>query len=346
MSTHVFTDSALFTWQQPVVSGVVLAGVNVVMLLLWCDVLLSVGTYVAMGCVGAGFLIRSVVPGIEKSLPQGHIDAVGKEVASGVMRVVQLVRTVLVWKKSKISMRALGFLYVVTFLTGLCSLSTVLFLTCNLAFALPPVMKAKRDEIDAAKAKAKETFNGVYDKIPRAKFVAGETDSSPAARPALATAKSMKPNELVGTLTVTAVKATGLRAADKNLLGKTTSSDPYVKITRGEQSKTKAETKKTRRVDKTTEPEWNESVTFKCHGDAAPALSLEVLDYDMAQQDDLLGKAELPFPHHEGEMTWELELTGEGGQGTITVKTEFVPDAKEGCPWPAHPGSAPGRKLL
>ena len=88
----------------------------------------------------------------------------------------------------------------------------------------------------------------------------------------------------VGTLGVTVLNATGLKAMDRNGF-----SDPYVKVS------VAGVTKKTKTMKKTLSPRWDEFMEFpgRLSDLIASPLELRVFDYDTLSRDDPMGAAEI-----------------------------------------------------
>lgn len=115
---------------------------------------------------------------------------------------------------------------------------------------------------------------------------------------------------------VTVLKGKDLVAKDRNLMGKKTTSDPYVKVVfchkppeiPGQKKKKKDREQivstvagKTKTVMKDLNPEWNE--TFKgsfpgtcLSGACEPHIKLEIYDYDKVGADDAMGTVTIPIP--------------------------------------------------
>eukprot|EP00928_Gymnodinium_smaydae_P090795 TRINITY_DN74523_c0_g1_i1.p1 TRINITY_DN74523_c0_g1~~TRINITY_DN74523_c0_g1_i1.p1 ORF type:complete len:637 (+),score=113.00 TRINITY_DN74523_c0_g1_i1:48-1913(+) len=90
-----------------------------------------------------------------------------------------------------------------------------------------------------------------------------------------------------GTLHVRVVEARGLIAADRDLLGRMSKSDPYCLIRLGS-----SKVVKTRTVEGTLHPRWDVSVSFRAARREEP-LYLELWDEDLTNADDFLGGCEL-----------------------------------------------------
>mmetsp|Transcript_21387 Transcript_21387/g.35394 ORF Transcript_21387/g.35394 Transcript_21387/m.35394 type:complete len:597 (-) Transcript_21387:73-1863(-) len=114
--------------------------------------------------------------------------------------------------------------------------------------------------------------------------------------------------ELAGlTITVEVLKGRDLIAKDRNVFGKRTTSDPYVKVQVGRQS-----VGKTKVVSKTLSPVWNQSFQYKIGADSASHLvqpeynntatgnqhqqliaTLSIWDHDKIGDDDIMGTVQL-----------------------------------------------------
>ena len=112
---------------------------------------------------------------------------------------------------------------------------------------------------------------------------------------------------------VTILKATGLAAMDKNLFGKSTRSDPYVKVcyprrTRRGSGMRMTVVGQTSVQKKTLNPVWNESFSFKIdkfsslssqsqsQSQQKHCLELRLFDRDITSADDPMGTAVVPLP--------------------------------------------------
>jgi|EP01046_Picozoa_sp_COSAG06_P003131 hypothetical protein len=135
-----------------------------------------------------------------------------------------------------------------------------------------------------------------------------------------------------GKLTVDVAKCVGLLAADTN--GK---SDPYVKLTMGDQSK------QTKVQSKTLDPVFSESFTFDIQADADSwLLTLEVYDKDKMASDDFIGGAVVnlseAFAGNWSTAAPSVELNDDGNR----LEAEVAQQAKKrGADGVLHPyGSA------
>lgn len=164
--------------------------------------------------------------------------------------------------------------------------------------------------------------------------------------------------------TITLYQARGLLAKDRNLFGKKTSSDPYVKVFYKDALIGQSQVKK-----KTLDPEWNCSVKYMIGCDdaeklkhAAPSASglgpkflLVLLDKDKVSADDPLGQVYIPINVNGIEPQWFPLQTGKQGeqyyckkakgeiQVSIEITTLLLPDIVRGNVVPLQ---IPGKKKL
>ena len=125
-------------------------------------------------------------------------------------------------------------------------------------------------------------------------------------------------------IAITLHKASNLLAKDRNLFGKRTSSDPYVKVF---YSGSGIPIGKTPVKKKTVSPEWNhtlkhvvgsnEGETIRNATTASsmqkpnyPSLLLVLYDHDNGSSDDLLGQCTIPIPFKGIENQWFTLQTG------------------------------------
>jgi hypothetical protein len=115
---------------------------------------------------------------------------------------------------------------------------------------------------------------------------------------------------------ITISKGTGLPAAD--IGGK---SDPYCLVTANGQ------TFRTKVIQKTLNPEWNEKTTF-CFLDPCEELLFELWDEDDRSKDDVLGEARLPIDSFYADgaagFSGDLDVMTKKGKahGTVTVSVK------------------------
>lgn len=164
--------------------------------------------------------------------------------------------------------------------------------------------------------------------------------------------------------TITLYQARGLLAKDRNMFGKRTSSDPYVKVFFKDVLVGKSSVKK-----KTLQPQWNCTVKYMLGCDegekirhAAPTASglgpkfhLVVLDHDKLSSDDTLGQVFIPITINGMEPTWITLQTGIQGdtyyckkakgeiQVSIDITTLLLPNIVRGNVVPLR---IPGEKKL
>jgi len=130
----------------------------------------------------------------------------------------------------------------------------------------------------------------------------------------------------LGVVRVRVLEARGLLAADQNIVGQKSFSDPYCTLRMDG-----GEIVRTRTIASTLEPRWNTCVDFVI-GRAEPVLSLELWDADTISADDPLGSVRLrlgdlqpDFPPHRGwvQLTppdWAEDHTGAAGAVLLEVQ--------------------------
>uniref|UniRef100_A0A7S1KE61 C2 domain-containing protein n=1 Tax=Vitrella brassicaformis TaxID=1169539 RepID=A0A7S1KE61_9ALVE len=118
----------------------------------------------------------------------------------------------------------------------------------------------------------------------------------------------------VGKLTVKCLSAFGLRAADSTMMGLSKGlSDPYCKVCVSECEKSKPTTWRTKTINETLDPVWNEANDFFISFNQRPvgeagSYVVEVWDADAVmgvnfEKDDFLGEITLPIPKNATEPT-------------------------------------------
>jgi len=131
--------------------------------------------------------------------------------------------------------------------------------------------------------------------------------------------------EPLGVLGFQLWSGSNLVAADMNVFGKLTSSDPYVVASLGIQSWTSPH------VSKNLNPTWGDgnglTTDFLVHDDYQ-TLSLKVFDYDFGTSDDLIGVAAKAEIHTlvESEKPQAVDLlksNGEAGGGSLSISAHF-----------------------
>lgn len=153
-------------------------------------------------------------------------------------------------------------------------------------------------------------------------------------------------------VTLTIHRARGLIAKDRNMFGKLTSSDPYVKVFYHDRLVGKTPVKK-----KTLDPEWDCSIKHilgindgekvrhalpsTSSAGNVPSLDLVLFDHDKASSDDPLGMATVPVALNGMESQWFQVTTGPTGSKhyckkakgeicvSIQVSTLLLPDIGE-----------------
>jgi tellurium resistance protein TerZ len=150
--------------------------------------------------------------------------------------------------------------------------------------------------------------------------------------------------ELAGlTIKVEILKARDLIAKDRNVFGKRTTSDAYVKVQIGKQT-----LGKTKVIPKNLNPVWNETLQWKVGADSAAHLiqpefnsvqgnqhlllaTLTIWDHDKIGDDDIMGTVEIPLDPLRGSTTEQWYPVGKGSgkrlchnaKGDIQVKITF-----------------------
>jgi len=122
--------------------------------------------------------------------------------------------------------------------------------------------------------------------------------------------------EFAGRLNIHLQKAEGLPARD--LWG---TSDPYVTFSLG-MSHARSTV-----VDRNLNPEWDETFTLYVRDPEEQKLQVRLYDKDTLKSDDSLGVTYLPARVlcSGDTQTFTLELSGDGGGGTVTFSTEYTP---------------------
>ena len=162
--------------------------------------------------------------------------------------------------------------------------------------------------------------------------------------------------------TITIYQAKDLLAKDRNIFGKRTTSDPYVKVFYKDVQIGKSQVKK-----KTLEPQWNCSINYMIGCDEAekvkhaaptasglgPKFCFVVLDKDMATADDPLGEVCIPINVDGIKPQWFSLQTGRQGekyyckkakgeiQVSVEITTLLLPDIVRGNVVPLR---IPGKK--
>ncbi|GAV48352.1 hypothetical protein ZYGR_0I06490 [Zygosaccharomyces rouxii] len=124
-----------------------------------------------------------------------------------------------------------------------------------------------------------------------------------------------------GDLTVTAKAAENLISADRNGL-----SDPFLKFFLNDD---KSPIFKTKRINKTLNPTWDETATFEIHNRVNDYLRIAVMDWDAGNADDLIGRAVVSLSKIDPENPADLDLpivSEDGGDGGILhLSFKFAP---------------------
>ncbi|AQZ14266.1 TCB2 (YNL087W) and TCB1 (YOR086C) [Zygosaccharomyces parabailii] len=124
-----------------------------------------------------------------------------------------------------------------------------------------------------------------------------------------------------GDLTITAKNAESLISADRNGL-----SDPFLKFYINDD---KTPVYKTRHVNKTLNPTWNESGTIEIHNRVNDYLRIKVMDWDAANSDDLIGRVVVPLSKVDPENPVDMDLpivAEDGGDGgMLHLSFSFAP---------------------
>mmetsp|Transcript_22914 Transcript_22914/g.48122 ORF Transcript_22914/g.48122 Transcript_22914/m.48122 type:complete len:611 (+) Transcript_22914:74-1906(+) len=155
-------------------------------------------------------------------------------------------------------------------------------------------------------------------------------------------------------VSITLHKANNLLAKDRNIFGKRTSSDPYVKVFYKGEAIGKTPVKK-----KTLSPEWNHTVKHTVGANEGetirnattsnslnmpghPSFLLVLFDHDNGTSDDVLGQVTVPIPYSGIEKQWLTLETGASNekhyckktkgevQVSIEIKNYLLPDIVRG----------------
>ena len=140
------------------------------------------------------------------------------------------------------------------------------------------------------------------------------------------------------TLGVTLVRGEGLAAKDRNLLGKKTTSDPYVVVELHTKSTASSETTvkqlfRTKTIKRTVNPEWNELHKLEepllanvlQDKENPPTLVLRIYDEDIGRKDDLMGVVTIPLEavnKKEAKSYMIPASSAKGAKGTLVVAIE------------------------
>ena len=155
---------------------------------------------------------------------------------------------------------------------------------------------------------------------------------------------------------LTILKGRDLAAKDRNLLGQMTTSDPYVEIWANNEIQGKTKT-----IEKTLNPEWNETFTFKLKGDH-PSVALKLFDANLIQSPDPMGVVTLAIPTKKKTSTKWHEIpkdSANDASGSIKIKLETTkmkqkppkdsksskPPSKSSLKGPKPPKSEPPFKI-
>ncbi|EEQ98569.1 conserved hypothetical protein, partial [Perkinsus marinus ATCC 50983] len=132
--------------------------------------------------------------------------------------------------------------------------------------------------------------------------------------------------DLYALLNVTIIEASGLKAADSNIVGKATSSDPYcvVKLMSDNISRRSPICKKT------LSPVWNHECSTMVVNVPCQTMKIQMYDWDAASDDDLIGEALLDLTHLAPSTKttgWlPLQLDGEpAGAVHLSLEIKFTP---------------------
>ncbi|SCW02044.1 LAFE_0E12926g1_1 [Lachancea fermentati] len=124
-----------------------------------------------------------------------------------------------------------------------------------------------------------------------------------------------------GDLTITAVGANNLIAADRN--GK---SDPFVKFYLNDEGSSFF---KTHHVKKTLDPTWNEKCVVQIDNRVNTYLRVKAMDWDAGNKDDLIGEGMLPLAQIDPDNACDLDvpLVGPKGEdgGVVHLNFSFAP---------------------
>lgn len=124
-----------------------------------------------------------------------------------------------------------------------------------------------------------------------------------------------------GDLTITAKSAERLISADRNGL-----SDPFLKFYINNE---KDPIFKTKRINKTLDPTWDETATFEVYNRVNDYLRVAVMDWDAGNADDLIGRVVVPLSKIDPENPTDLDLpivSEDGGDGgMLHLSFDFAP---------------------
>ena len=133
-----------------------------------------------------------------------------------------------------------------------------------------------------------------------------------------AAAEKAQETSKVGTLTVTAVRATSVKAVDSSLFGKA-SSDPYLKLSFG------GKTFETKTIKKNLNPEWNEEFKLE-HVLHTQPITVEMWDHDK------LGSNDKIYPNTLTVLLDTLaEQAGASPGVSFDYESQFVMDPADPC---------------
>jgi hypothetical protein len=138
--------------------------------------------------------------------------------------------------------------------------------------------------------------------------------------------QQQQPQQIIIKLKLTILQGTGLVAKDRNLLGRKTTSDPYVEVWANNEMIAKTCT-----IWKTLDPTWNETFTLKLSGDA-PKIALKIWDEDRMSEPDAMGTVTIEIPTKRGDTTEWYDVpknSAKHASGQLQVRLETVRHKKK-----------------
>jgi Ca2+-dependent lipid-binding protein len=158
------------------------------------------------------------------------------------------------------------------------------------------------------------------------------------------TASKKMPKKVKIKVELTILQGKGLVAKDRNMLGRNTSSDPYVEVWADNEMVGKSST-----VCKTLNPVWEKENTFtlRLEGDA-PKVALKIFDEDFMSDPDAMGTVIITIPTKSGDTTDWYEVpkkSAKNATGQIQVRlqtTRLKP--KKDAPKKKNAGASKGKK--
>lgn len=150
-------------------------------------------------------------------------------------------------------------------------------------------------------------------------------DSEGSLSPVSGNGKQLIPRGYFGHLEIQFIEGRGLVAADTNILGQKTSSDPYCVVTMSEDRTRRA----SKVVSSTLNPYWNETVRFPVRI-PVQNIEIDIFDKDVTNVDDFIGRVSIPLhrlPNGKTLSGW-LPIVYEGDNSAPI--SEILPAGSEG----------------